>query len=522
MIHHTIFHAALEAAAFARRSMAVCAVTTLSIFVPAVAWPAPFAYITSAPVGDGSIMIVNGALTVVDIATNKIVGAPIPVGPLPQGVAVSPRGDRAYVVNRHNSGHGSISVIATDTNTLIATIPIAGFPGGIAISPDGRRGYVASTWGGTVTMVDLVALRVMSSIPIGGMPYDIAIDPTGRVLYATNEAAIVVLDAHDLGWLATFNYGSRPKGVVVSADGHRIYVSNTLSGAYPGNTVTVLDAFSGSILGVVVVGRHPVGLAIGSDGRRLYVMNEVDASVTVVDLATNSVITTVAVGTPLDVGYTPMGIAVTPDGRSVYVTNSRESKVVVIDTSTHQTSEPLPRISVALAMGKFIGPVKPRTQVIEYYNASLDHYFATQSALEVRDLDAGVHKGWVRSGLTFDAYHAMSPVRGNAVCRYYGRPDAGLDTHFYSADIAECAAIATSAYREDWILEDARAFEIGMPDRINGTCPEDGLPVYRLWNGRSDSNHRYVTDPEIQRAMVAGGYRAEGYGPTAVAMCALK
>jgi hypothetical protein len=44
--------------------------------------------------------------------------------------------------------------------------------------------------------------------------------------------------------------------------------------------------------------------------------------------------------------------------------------------------------------------------------------------------------------------------------------------------------------------------------------------VYRLWNGRSDSNHRYTTDPLTRVTMIARGYVAEGYGLYGVAFCA--
>src|SRR5207244_3773720 len=46
------------------------------------------------------------------------------------------------------------------------------------------------------------------------------------------------------------------------------------------------------------------------------------------------------------------------------------------------------------------------------------------------------------------------------------------------------------------------------------------LPVYRLWNQRSDSNHRYTIDPAIKSLMITKSYIPEGYGPNAVNMCA--
>lgn len=53
-------------------------------------WAAPFAYITNS--GDNTV-------SVIDIATNTVIGTPIPVGPFPFGVAVNPAGKRVYVTN---------------------------------------------------------------------------------------------------------------------------------------------------------------------------------------------------------------------------------------------------------------------------------------------------------------------------------------------------------------------------------------------------------------------------------------
>ena len=48
-----------------------------------------------------------------------------------------------------------------------------------------------------------------------------------------------------------------------------------------------------------------------------------------------------------------------------------------------------------------------------------------------------------------------------------------------------------------------------------------GLDVARELQQRRDSNHRYTTNPSIRDQMVAKGGIAEGYGPSAVALCGL-
>jgi hypothetical protein len=68
-------------------------------------------------------------------------------------------------------------------------------------------------------------------------------------------------------------------------------------------------------------------------------------------------------------------------------------------------------------------------------------------------------------------------------------------------------------------LESSNVFEIGLPDPATGACPAGTAPVYRIWNNRADSNHRYTTRTTIRDQMVAKGGIVEGYGQPPVAMC---
>jgi len=61
---------------------------------------------------------------------------------------------------------------------------------------------------------------------------------------------------------------------------------------------------------------------------------------------------------------------------------------------------------------------------------------------------------------------------------------------------------------------------IGLPDTATGACPPRTSPVYRLWNGRAATNHRYTTQRAIRDVMIGAGWIQEGYGASGVAMCA--
>jgi len=133
---------------------------------------------------------------VIDTATNAVIGSPIPVGLFPFGVAVTPDGDRhagkdekeaqhgeaerdrhrrageheggkVYVANRDND---NVSVIATATNTVIATIPVGSFPLGVAVTPDGRKVYVANSGSNNVFVIDTASNLVLAVVSVGIQP----------------------------------------------------------------------------------------------------------------------------------------------------------------------------------------------------------------------------------------------------------------------------------------------------------------------------------------------------------------
>jgi hypothetical protein len=144
----------------------------------------------------------------------------------------------------------------------------------------------------------------------------------------------------------------------------------------------------------------------------------------------------------------------------------------------------------------------------------------TTSAAEIDALDGGRLAGWARTGQSFNAYgDNAAKSDAAAVCRYYGLPERGLDTHFFSADAAECAAVG-ERFAADWVLETSAAFRIGGAGP-EGACAAGIKPVYRLFNNRHDANHRYTTSAAIRDDMVARGFALEGNGPGFATMCAL-
>ena len=83
-----------------------------------------------------------------------------------------------------------------------------------------------------------------------------------------------------------------------------------------GNSVSVINVTTNTVSTTITVGSNPYGVSVSRDGSRVYITNYGDNTVSVITTATN------AVSTPITVGNNPYGIAVLPDGSKVYITNN--------------------------------------------------------------------------------------------------------------------------------------------------------------------------------------------------------
>ena len=146
-------------------------------------------------------------------------------------------------------------------------------------------------------------------------------------------------------------------------------------------------------------------------------------------------------------------------------------------------------------------------EVVEYYNDALKHYFITGEPAEIAALDGGaLGRAWVRTGNAFPAWEASgAPANTVPVCRFFGtdqyRADGsriGPNSHFYTADPAECAYVKTAwpsiagngVSYPAWNYESI-AFAVVLP--VAGACPAGTQAVYRAYNNgaNGDPNHRY-------------------------------
>jgi len=143
---------------------------------------------------------------------------------------------------------------------------------------------------------------------------------------------------------------------------------------------------------------------------------------------------------------------------------------------------------------------------VEFYNASLDHYFITAEPDEAAMLDAGILvPGWQRTGFDFKV-HAPDSPNGVAACRFFGTPGIGPNSHFFTIDAAECAKVKNDPF---WTFE-GLAFRAEVPS--GDDCAADRVPVIRLYNNGKggQANHRFLTSHSEIRDTLAQGWIREG------------
>src|SRR4029077_5928989 len=254
--------------------------------------------------GDDSVSFLNPHTLVVE-DTIGVPGEPF---------AVVVSDDRAYV-STSSASYDAISVIDTNTRTVISTYPLAFGVTALAISPDGKRVYAGRTENDhvDVAVIDTTAERVGTiDIATGaGIGVDaIAVDPTGKQLYvATTDvrgSQLVVVDAEtarvdrklwvgspirDLAFADGTAYvltSDRVRGGAVSlidmstnrvtdtielgiGAPTQMTLSKTRAYVVDYNNVAVLCTLSHEVVATVTVDARPSCVAVDSDGGRVYV-----------------------------------------------------------------------------------------------------------------------------------------------------------------------------------------------------------------------------------------------------------
>jgi YVTN family beta-propeller protein len=327
----------------------------LIVCTPALAAASPFAYVANGG---------SDTVSVIDVATDKP-GCEIRVGTAPGGIAVTPEGSKVFVSTGDIAS--SLSVIDVAANAVAATVPGGTTP--VAVAASLSRAYITNANDNTVTVIDAATNGFVMNIDVGCNPLGIALNADGSRAYVTVCGAdhacatcpvppavgdVQVIDTTTNLVIQTIPVGIFPRGVVVSPDGTRVYVSNLCAtgglNCTPGS-VSVIDAGANMVLTTVPGIPSPAAVVVNPTGTLLYVVTTPDTgpgSVSVVNTATN------AVGPTIPLGNVPLGADLDPTGAKLYVANRDDNTVSVVDTAKNAVVATIP--VGKLPLGLDIGP----------------------------------------------------------------------------------------------------------------------------------------------------------------------
>ena len=188
---------------------------------------------------------------------------------------------------------------------------------------------------------------VIATIQVGDTPAGIAVTPDNLFAYVANNnndgipngdsVSVLNLTYNTLQQTIHDSSFNEPYTVTINTAGTKAYVTNS-----NGSTVTIIDLATNTVIGTIDGFDGPSGFVITPDGTRAYVNNYGGpilgsgngTTVRVVDLNTNTI-----VGSPLTVGLAPAAMAITPDGAYVYVVSYVDGNLGTGTISIIKTSD---------------------------------------------------------------------------------------------------------------------------------------------------------------------------------------
>jgi YVTN family beta-propeller protein len=212
-------------------------------------------------------------------------GAPVAVVPVDShatGLALSPDGNRLYVASSRHSANptrgGSISVIDTETYTVVNAIAMQLAPDTVTMSRDGARLYATHYRNNAISIVDVETGGVTAAM-LADAPIDVAVSPDGAFAYVTNLHSLAVIDtAANVAKVASV--GALPRATHFSANGKHAYTID-----FARQSIRTIETADNSVVGSVQLEGHPEALAISADGEFIYVTDYLNGTLTVISTA---------------------------------------------------------------------------------------------------------------------------------------------------------------------------------------------------------------------------------------------
>lgn len=237
----------------------------------------------------------------------------------------------------HGAGHGgsaapaaptggAVLVLDASTGATLKSRRLEGSNHNAVFSPDGSEIWTAQLVdAGTVLVLDAATLETKTSIPVGRVPAEVTFTNDGKYAFVANGTSndVTVIDARTKAVAKTIAVDREPVGAWPGADG-LMYVDCEVA-----KTIKAIDPKTLKVARTYALGFTPGFAAVPSSRTDELWVTNTDAGKIVFNKTSAD-----AKLAEVDTGPGAHALAFTPDGKTAFVTNQLSGSVSVVDVST--------------------------------------------------------------------------------------------------------------------------------------------------------------------------------------------
>lgn len=217
----------------------------------------------------------------------------IPLSKLPHNAVFSPSGEELWL-GQSDSTHSTVEVYRVSDYSLVKSIPVGAGLSEITFSTDGSKVFAANTMDANVSVIDPHSKMVEKTIPVGQDPVGAWPASNGH-MYVDNETdqTISEIAVSSLTVVSTTHLGFKPGYAAYNHHLGELWVSDATHGKVVFYTN---QGGTWTLAGDITTGADAHAIVFTADGTKAYVSNQGANSVSIVDVASHSVLSTVNVG----------------------------------------------------------------------------------------------------------------------------------------------------------------------------------------------------------------------------------
>jgi YVTN family beta-propeller protein len=238
----------------------------------------------------------------------------------------------AYV---SSTASASVAVLDRRTKQVTAVIAAGREPQGIALDPAAQRAYLALAAEDQLEVLDLATGHDLQRVMLraGDDPREVALTPDGRtaIVIGPRSNSVTFVDTRSGMVMDRVGTGQEPWALLLGPGGRRAYVLNRLS-----NDITVVDVGNRAVVGTLSTEPEPIRAAVNRNESRLYVVHRGSPYMKIFSLPDLSTVARLYVG----LGSS----AVRVDSRTdrIYVANAGEARLQVYDANAQLPVDSIP------------------------------------------------------------------------------------------------------------------------------------------------------------------------------------